>query len=209
MLESEIEVVLIENWFVLLLPIQIDLHPPTSVLRNQSVQHAQAVKSQVSTDDSWLHTLLLFQYCVHIVHCLHMICAMHIVHFNIWEINPSSTRASSQVSSVYRWYWCALQGNQMKCSGMHMDDVHCIYTQCSAGLESAFSCISACPRLICLWPNSAFEVSLLGLSWVLSGHALPTPLVCTVYMNVCTFLQYTDIYMHTILSEFTECSKKR
>ena len=83
----------------------------------------------------------------------------------------------------------------MKCSGMHMDDVHCIYTQCSAGLESAFSCIPACLRLICLWPNSAFEVSLLGLSGVLSGHALPTPLV-SIYD--CIRNSSIHMFIHTI-----------
>ena len=46
----------------------------------------------------------------------------------------------------------------------------------------------ACPawlRLICLrWTNSAFEVSLLGLSGVLSGHALPTPLWWYIYLDM-------------------------
>ena len=50
---------------------------------------------------------------------------------------------------------------------MHSNDMQ------SIAVQSAFSCILA---LICLWPNSAFEVSLLGLSGVLSAHALPRPL---------------------------------
>ena len=95
-----------------------------------------------------------------------------------WEINPRSTRKQS--SLMCRWY-SALQWGYIHADAQCSDMKRCT-VQCCTEWRVHFPACPAWLRLICLrWTNSAFEVSLLGLSGVLSGHALPTPLWWYIY----------------------------